>query len=79
MANALNIDAAKVGGLTIIKIGRLTLCFAVSREFRPIGANAAAKAEARAARLERRKRREGTAWLRGYRAGSRPGLTYRAG
>lgn len=40
MAQALNIASRKVGGMRIIKIGRLTLSFSVSREFRPFAKEA---------------------------------------
>jgi uncharacterized membrane-anchored protein YitT (DUF2179 family) len=33
-----NFSFRKVGGLTFIKVARLTLSFSVAREFRPIGA-----------------------------------------
>jgi len=65
----LNIDAAKVGGLRILKIGRFTFCFAISREFRPIGAGS----EERKARREwRMNQRLGKAWSAGFRAAQRP-------
>lgn len=33
-------DYRRVGGLRFLKLGRLTLSWSVSREFRPIGARA---------------------------------------
>lgn len=35
-----NISTRKVGGLRFLKIGRLCLCFCVTRHYRPIGGEA---------------------------------------
>ncbi len=31
-----NISTRRVGGLRFLKIGRLTFCFSISREYRPL-------------------------------------------
>ena len=38
MTGLFNISVTRVGGLTWVKVGRFTMAFAVSAEFRPIGA-----------------------------------------
>lgn len=66
-----NIDYRRVGGMTFLKIGRLTLSWSISSEFKPLGADTAAKAEARKAKREAaRQRIAGKAWSWGYRAGT---------
>jgi hypothetical protein len=48
----LNLSARKVGGLTFIKLGRLTLSFSVSRRFKPLkGAKAQPSPSRLASRL----------------------------
>lgn len=37
---ALNVTARRVGGITFLKLGRITLSFSVSRTYRPLGAKA---------------------------------------
>lgn len=43
-----NISFRKVGGLTFVKVGRLTFSFSISREYRPFGAPVASRAVAQA-------------------------------
>lgn len=36
MASIFNFSTKRVGGLRFVKLGRLTFCFSVSREYRPL-------------------------------------------
>ena len=36
MASAFNISWRKVGGLTFVKLGRITLMFCLSKEYKPL-------------------------------------------
>jgi hypothetical protein len=65
-----NISYRKVGGLSFIKIGRLSLSFSVAPEYRPIGSSAEARQAAKAARQARLQRKLGKA----YEAGESFGL-----
>ena len=38
MTGLFNISVTRVGGLMWVKVGRFTMAFAISREFRPVGA-----------------------------------------
>jgi hypothetical protein len=65
---AFNVEARKVGGMTFLKLGRLTISFSVSPEYRPLGSNAAAKAARKEAAKARLSRRLHLTFIRGLRA-----------
>lgn len=60
----INLDFAKIGGMRFLKVGRLTFCWSVSSEFRPIGGSLRG-----AYKEQRRQRRERAIFERGMKAG----------
>jgi lipid-binding SYLF domain-containing protein len=65
----INLSIKRVGGLTFVKVGRLTLSFSVAQAYQPIGANAETKAAKAQARKARQAARRHYAWLQGLHYG----------
>jgi hypothetical protein len=64
-----NFSHRKVGGLTFIRLGRLTLSFSVGSSYRPLGANTEQRQAIIDARREAQHRREARAFAQGERVG----------